>query len=359
MTALLELRGLTVELPTTIRSASGGSGQALGWVRPVNDVSLRVERGAALGLVGESGSGKTMLALALMGLLPAGARVSGSALYHSVQGSLASEASRDSSVDLAGLGEDEWGGIRGRRIAMVFQEPMTALNPVMRVGAQIAEAVRVHQKGLSRDEVARRVVEALERAAVPEPELRARQYPHELSGGLRQRVMIAMAVASPHGSVQGSMGVEGDSRLLIADEPTTALDVTVQKQILELLMRLRRELGLSLIFITHDLAVVAQVAERVAVMYAGRVVEEGPTDEVLRAPRHPYTEGLLKASPQLSRRELVPIPGMVPGLDAIPPGCAFEPRCAVRKEECRIAVPELRDAGPEHEARCILVAGGE
>src|SRR5580704_12698088 len=153
MTALLELRGLTVELPTTLRSASGGSGQALGWVRPVNDVSLRLERGAALGLVGESGSGKTMLALALMGLLPAGARVSGSALYHAVQGSLASEASRDSSVDLAALGEDEWGGIRGRRIAMVFQEPMTALNPVMRVGAQIAEAVRVHQKGLSRDEV--------------------------------------------------------------------------------------------------------------------------------------------------------------------------------------------------------------
>jgi oligopeptide/dipeptide ABC transporter ATP-binding protein len=352
MTALLELRGLTVELPTP-----------KGWVRPVNGVSMRLERGEALGLVGESGSGKTMLALALMGLLPAGARVSGAALYHmgalhrSMQGSgsLTPAEDEDYSVDLARLKEDEWGGIRGRRIAMVFQEPMTALNPVMRVGAQIAEAIRIHNSKLGRGEVARRVVEALERAAVPEPELRARQYPHELSGGLRQRVMIAMAVAS--GETSNGAGAQSGGRLLIADEPTTALDVTVQKQILELLMRLRRELGLSLIFITHDLAVVAQVAERIAVMYAGRVVEEGPTEKVLRAPRHPYTEGLLKASPQLSRRELVPIPGMVPGLDAIPPGCAFEPRCAVRKEECRMAVPELREAGPGHGhwARCVLV----
>jgi peptide/nickel transport system ATP-binding protein len=164
-----------------------------------------------------------------------------------------------------------------------------------------------------------------------------------------------MAIAA--GEKSNGNGADGNagSRLLIADEPTTALDVTAQKQILELLMRLRGELGLSLIFITHDLAVVAQVAERVAVLYTGRVVEEGPVAEVLRAPRHPYTEGLLKASPQLSRRELVPIPGTVPGLDAIPPGCAFEPRCALRKEECKRAVPEARVAGPEHTARCILV----
>lgn len=330
MASLLELRGLTVELPTP-----GG------WVRPVNDVSLRLEAGGSLGLVGESGSGKTMLALALMGLLPQGARVSGQAMLNS--------GGAERAVDLAALGEDDWGGIRGRRVAMVFQEPMTALNPVMRVGAQIAEAIRAHNHGLSSAEVSRGVVAALARAAVPEPDARARQYPHELSGGLRQRVLIAMALAA------GESAGAGAARLLIADEPTTALDVTVQKQILELLMRLRRELGLSLIFITHDLAVVAQVAERIAVLYAGRVVEEGPTVEVLRAPRHPYTEGLLRASPQLSRQELVPIPGMVPALDALPPGCAFAPRCSLRIDACTQAVPDLRSVGAHHSARCILV----
>ncbi|HEY4837923.1 MAG TPA: ABC transporter ATP-binding protein [Candidatus Acidoferrales bacterium] len=334
MNALLDLRGLTVELPTPD-----------GWVRPVNEVSLRLERGASLGLVGESGSGKTMLSLALMGLLPMGARVSGSAKFDS--------ANNSDAVDLAALKEDEWTGIRGRKIAMVFQEPMTALNPVMRVGKQIAEAIRVHHRGMRATEISQRVVEALARASVPEPELRARQYPHELSGGLRQRVLIAMAIAAGD-SFDGNVR-DGGGRLLIADEPTTALDVTVQKQILELLMRLRRELGLSLIFITHDLAVVAQVADWLAVMYAGRVVEEGPTMEVLRRPRHPYTEGLLRASPQLSRRELIAIPGMVPGLGALPPGCAFEPRCAVRREECKLAVPEMRVAGEGHEARCVLV----
>ena len=354
MNNLLELRGLTVELPTP-----GG------WVRPVNEVSLRMERGASLGLVGESGSGKTMLSLALMGLLPLGARVSGSAKLDSASGDAFTEdknaggknvgkTNSDGAADLARLKENEWTGIRGRRIAMVFQEPMTALNPVMRVGKQIAEAIRVHHRALNSTEVARRVVEALTRASVPEPELRARQYPHELSGGLRQRVLIAMAIAAGNASSNGA-GAESGGRLLIADEPTTALDVTVQKQILELLMGLRRELGLSLIFITHDLAVVAQVADRLAVMYAGRVVEEGPTMEVLRRPRHPYTEGLLRASPQLSRRELVAIPGMVPGLDALPPGCAFEPRCAVRREECKLAVPEMRVAGEGHGARCLLV----
>ena len=342
MNALLELRGLTVELPTP-----GG------WVRPVNEVSLRLERGASLGLVGESGSGKTMLSLALMGLLPMGARVSGSAKFNSAEARNISEKKSDGAVDLARLKEDEWTGIRGRKIAMVFQEPMTALNPVMRVGKQIAEAIRVHHREMRAAEISQRVVEALTRASVPEPELRARQYPHELSGGLRQRVLFAMAIAAGDSSDGGAEN--GGGRLLIADEPTTALDVTVQKQILELLMRLRRELGLSLIFITHDLAVVAQVADRLAVMYAGRVVEEGPTMEVLRRPRHPYTEGLLRASPQLSRRELIAIPGMVPGLGALPPGCAFEPRCAVRREECKLKVPEMRVAGEGHEARCVLV----
>jgi oligopeptide/dipeptide ABC transporter ATP-binding protein len=217
----------------------------------------------------------------------------------------------------------------------------------MRVGSQIAEAIRAHHAGLSREEVDHRVVAALERAAVPEPAMRARQYPHQLSGGLRQRAMIAMALAGDDGKAP---------RLLIADEPTTALDVTVQKQILELLAQLRRDLSLTLLFITHDLGVVAQVADRIAVTYAGRIVEEGPVREVLERPRHPYTAGLLRASPQLVRHKLEPIPGTVPSLTALPPGCAFEPRCPVRIAECAVAMPELRAAGPEHRARCILVS---
>jgi len=182
---------------------------------------------------------------------------------------------------------------------------------------------------------------------VPQPELRASQFPHQLSGGLRQRAMIAMALAT------GTC--DSGPRLLIADEPTTALDVTVQKQILELLAQLRRELGLALLFITHDLGVVAQVADRIAVTYAGRIVEEGPSREVLARPRHPYTAGLLRASPQLVRQKLEPIPGAVPALTALPPGCAFEPRCAVRVPECCKAIPQLRSAGPEHRARCVLI----
>jgi oligopeptide/dipeptide ABC transporter ATP-binding protein len=310
-----------VELPT-----------AAGWVRPVNEVSLRIGAGEALGLVGESGSGKTMLSLALMGLLPPGARVSGEA-------SLATPAS---TKKLTALSEREWRDVRGGEIAMVFQEPMTSLNPVMRIGAQIEEAIRAHQPRLGSGEVKRRTLDALRRAAVPEPETRAEQFPHQLSGGLRQRAMIAMALAA-------------GPRLLIADEPTTALDVTVQKQILDLLDRLRRELQLGLLFITHDLGVVAQVAERVAVMYAGRIIEEGPARDVLAKPLHPYTQGLMKASPTLKRGTLTPIPGAVPQLTALPPGCAFEPRCELRRDECTVAVPALRIIGSDHAARCILV----
>ncbi len=338
MTALIELRSLTVELPTPT-----------GWIRPVDDVSFTLETGESLGLVGESGSGKSMLALALMGLLPPGAKVRGEAWLAGANGAASSR------VNLLALSERERVATRGRDVAMIFQEPMTALNPVMRVGAQIAEAIRAHSVGLTRDEVDRRVLAALERAAVPEPALRARQYPHQLSGGLRQRAMIAMALAAGAGEGESRNAAHNAPRLLIADEPTTALDVTVQKQILELLAQLRRDLDLTLLFITHDLGVVAQVADRIAVTYAGRIVEEGPALEVLARPRHPYTAGLLRASPQLVRHKLEPIPGNVPSLTALPSGCAFEPRCSLRRTECAIAMPELRVAGPQHRARCILV----
>jgi oligopeptide/dipeptide ABC transporter ATP-binding protein len=322
MSTRLGVRGLVVELPTE-----------KGWVQPVADVSFAVREGESLGIVGESGSGKTMIALALMGLLPPGARARGQAFL---------EASEDDRVDLLSAPAESIRKIRGAQVAMIFQEPMTALNPVLRIGKQIEEAIRVHQPGIRSADLQKRAAEALERAAVPEPEQRARQYPHQLSGGLRQRVMIAMALAA-------------GPKLLIADEPTTALDVTMQKQILDLLQRLRRELQLSLIFITHDLGVVAQIAERVLVMYAGRIVEQGPTDEVLRTPRHPYTEGLLRAAPRLSREKLAPIPGAVPALHALPPGCSFAPRCGERVSECDAEIPPLRQLDRERQVRCILV----
>jgi oligopeptide/dipeptide ABC transporter ATP-binding protein len=340
---LLEIRGLTVELPTS-----------LGWVRPVNDVSLKISAGECVGLVGESGSGKTMLSLALMGLLPLGARMAGQALLDGngasnagakppakEDGSLKSAATQNRR-ELTRLTEGEWREVRGQEIAMIFQEPMTSLNPVMRVGAQIEEAVRAHEPRLKGGQARHRMLTALRQSAMSEPERRAEQYPHQLSGGLRQRAMIAMALAA-------------GPRLLIADEPTTALDVTVQKEILELLQKLRRELGLGLLFITHDLGVVAQVADRVAVLYAGRIVEQGPAKEVLGTPRHPYTQGLLAASPRLERGKLTPIPGSVPQLTALPSGCAFEPRCRFRRSECSVAVPDLRPASAEHAARCVLL----
>jgi oligopeptide/dipeptide ABC transporter ATP-binding protein len=334
MATSLEVHGLTVELPTP-----GG------WVRPVNDVSFTLGEGETLGIVGESGSGKTMLSLALMGLEPHGARHTGEAwlkLRASGHGNGGGKQVGAGRENLLGISQDEMRELRGREIAMIFQEPMTALNPVLRIGAQIEEAIRVHEPRAGDGEIHRRALAALERAALNDPERRARQYPHQLSGGLRQRVMIAMALAARPG-------------VLIADEPTTALDVTVQKQILELLANLRSELGLSMLFITHDLGVVAQVAGRVAVMYAGRIVEEGPVGEVLCAPRHPYTEGLLRAAPRLTREKLVPIPGTVPSLDALPPGCAFAPRCPHRVAECDAAMPELHVVNENHTARCILV----
>jgi peptide/nickel transport system ATP-binding protein len=356
---LLEIRGLTVELPT-----------AQGWVRPVNEVSLRIGAGECLGLVGESGSGKTMLSLALMGLLPVGARVNGQAWLQGVPPALwngsatKQESEKNERENLVTLSEQEFRKMRGREAAMIFQEPMTSLNPVMRVGKQIEEVIRAHYPRMPKRSVESSVLESMRLAALPEPKVRAQQYPHQLSGGLRQRVMIAIAIAAGLADPGLEMTAmekrqPGDvlcgPRLLIADEPTTALDVTVQKEILQLLQKLRRDLGLGLLFITHDLGVVAQVADRVAVMYAGRIVEEGPSRDVLGAPKHPYTQGLLAASPRLERGKLTPIPGTVPQLTALPPGCAFEPRCAMRRSDCSVAVPEFRKASSEHTARCVLV----
>jgi oligopeptide/dipeptide ABC transporter ATP-binding protein len=344
MSELLNVRGLTVDLPT-----------ARGWVRPVNEVSLRIGAGESLGLVGESGSGKTMLALALMGLLPPRAKVGGEAIL---------SPGNTQGQNLADLDEAHWRRLRGLDVAMIFQEPMTSLNPVLRMGEQVAEAITAHFPKMTSDKVKSCVLEALRLAAVPEPETRREQFPHQLSGGLRQRVMIAMAIAAgvsdPESAAtdhepRDAKSNEIKPRLLIADEPTTALDVTVQKQILELLDGLRRRLGLGLLFITHDLGVVARVADRVAVMYAGRIVEQGRAGDVLREPRHPYTQGLIAASPTLERGKLSPIPGTVPQLTELPPGCSFEPRCPLRLPECRLSVPELRDAGNGQAARCILV----
>jgi oligopeptide/dipeptide ABC transporter ATP-binding protein len=342
MAGLLELRDLTVELPTP-----GG------WVRPVNGVSFALAESETLGIVGESGSGKTMLSLALMGLSPPGARRSGEAWLasrsnndndagHDARKGATNGAAASSRRNLLTASSAEMRSVRGGEIGMIFQEPMTALNPVMRVGAQIEEAIRVHRPAAERAAITKRALESMQRAAIPNAPTRAHQYPHQLSGGLRQRAMIAMAL-SP------------GPRLLIADEPTTALDVTVQKQILDVLVELRRELRLGMLFITHDLGVVAQVADRVAVMYAGRVVEEGSTADVLRRPQHPYTQGLLRAAPRLERGRLTPIPGTVPPLDRLPVGCAFGPRCEYHRAECDAAVPELRAASETHRARCILV----
>ena len=293
----------------------------------MRELNLAIAPGEVLGVVGESGSGKSVASLAVMRLLPPPARVCGDIRFDG--------------HDLGTASDAEMRHLRGSGIAMIFQEPMTALNPVMRVGDQIAEAVRAHER-VTRRQAAERAVEALRTVAIAEPEQRVRAYPHQLSGGMRQRVMIAMAVVNR-------------PRLLIADEPTTALDVTIQAQILELLGDLREKFGLAMLFISHDLAVVSQVAHRIAVMYAGSIVETGSRQDIFAAAAHPYTRGLLHAVPTLAADRTRPLPtieGTVPPAMALPPGCAFEPRCALRQPECARALPPLIEFSPGHFARC-------
>lgn len=294
----------------------------------VDDVSFTVDPGERLGLVGESGSGKSMTLRAVQGVLPTGVEITSGAIRYDGEDLTTMSARRRSAV--AGAG-----------IAMIFQEPMTALNPTARVGDQIAEGPRLH-RGLGRREAAELAVDMMRRTGIPDPARRARAFPHELSGGLRQRVMIAMALAcSP--------------RIVLCDEPTTALDVTVQDQVLSLLSGLCDEMGVALVFVTHDLAVVARTCRRLAVMYAGRVVETGSVRDVFAAPRHPYTLGLLRSAPDFDdpHREMVAIPGTPPVLTDLPPGCPFAPRCSFVHDDCRTTRVELAPVAPGRASACL------
>jgi oligopeptide/dipeptide ABC transporter ATP-binding protein len=318
---LLEIEDLRVEFTVKGRPFAA-----------VSEVSVKLDRGRTLGVVGESGSGKTVTSLAVMRLVPSPpGRIAGGHIWFQDR-------------DLVPLSEDEMVGIRGKDISMVFQEPMTSLNPVFTAGDQVAEVYRIHLK-LGRKEAFERAVEMLTKVGIPDPARRAREYPHQMSGGMRQRVLIAIALACR-------------PALLIADEPTTALDVTVQAQILTLMEQLRDEMGTALLLITHDLGVVAESADDVAVMYAGRIVEQAACRPLFEAPWHPYTAGLLHSRPVLGKRStgrhLDAIPGTVPDLRHLPPGCSFEPRCPRRKPICAERMPPLEEKSPGRLARCWI-----
>jgi len=318
---LLDVRNLTV----TFDDDHGS-------VPVVEKVTFTLEAGKTLALVGESGCGKTMTALALMDLLPFGGRMAGGEILFDGQ-------------DLATLTARERRRLGGRRIAMIFQEPMTAMNPVYPVGAQIAAVLRLH-RGMDRDAAWREAIGLMRRVGIPDAEQRARQYPHQMSGGMLQRVMIAMAISCR-------------PVLLIADEPTTALDVTVQAQILALLRELREEYGMALLLITHDLGVVAETADTVAVMYAGRIVETAPVEDLIRVPRHPYTQGLLAARTSETFRRFTGIPGSVPRPGQVPPGCPFHPRCDRAMTVCANREPEARRFPDGSEVACWLYDAAE
>jgi oligopeptide/dipeptide ABC transporter ATP-binding protein len=306
-----------------------------GIVKSVNGVSLEVRACETLALVGESGSGKSVTSLSIMRLIDAPGRI--------VNGSIFLRTKEGKTIDLAQCPEAHMRRIRGNDVAMVFQEPMTSLNPAFTAGDQIAEAIMLHQaKG--KKEAWRLAAGMLGLVGIAAPEKRLREFPHQMSGGMRQRVMIAIALSSK-------------PALLIADEPTTALDVTIQAQILDLMRKLQSELGMGILLVTHNLGVVAEVASRVAVMYAGRIVEEGSVEDVFRAPKHPYTLGLLASMPRPENAgkhiRLEAIPGSVPSPFAMPPGCSFAPRCRYALAECSVAVPELMSAGEGHVSRCL------
>jgi oligopeptide/dipeptide ABC transporter ATP-binding protein len=303
-----------------------------GVVKAVDGVSFHLDKGETLAVVGESGSGKSVTSLSVMRLIPTppGRIASGQMLFEG--------------QDLARKSERDMRRIRGNDISMIFQEPMTSLNPVYTVGDQIAEAIVLHQ-GKSYREAMKVAVEMLDLVGIPEPGKRVKNYPHQMSGGMRQRVMIAMALSC-------------GPKLLIADEPTTALDVTIQAQILDLMRKLQREIGMSILFITHDLGVVAEMADRVVVMYAGRAVEEGDVNDIFARPQMPYTLGLMNSIPRVDRAaehqdRLEAIPGNVPNPLYLPEGCAFHPRCRFATDECKQAIPALEDTGNGHMVRCI------
>ncbi|MEU3371044.1 ABC transporter ATP-binding protein [Streptomyces sp. NPDC006660] len=316
---LLEVRDLQVEFRTRE-----------GVAKAVNGVTYSVEAGETLAVLGESGSGKSVTAQAVMGILdmPPGRITGGEIVFKG--------------ADLLKAKEDERRKIRGSDMAMIFQDALSSLNPVLSVGDQLAEMFIVH-RGASRKDGRARAVELMDRVRIPAAKERVGQYPHQFSGGMRQRIMIAMAMAL-------------EPSLIIADEPTTALDVTVQAQVMDLLGELRHELNMGLILITHDLGVVADVADKIAVMYAGRIVEHAPVHEIYRAPAHPYTKGLLASIPRLDQkgRELYAIKGLPPNLTHIPPGCAFNPRCPMAQDICRTEVPPLFDVGPGRRSACFF-----
>lgn len=306
------------------------SAQGVRVIRAVDEVSLRIEAGETLGIVGESGSGKSTLALTLLRVLPAAARIVGGRMLLDGE-------------DLVTKSEAEMREIRGKKIAMILQDPMASLNPLFTIGNQVAEPIQIHQRE-SRQTAWQRARELLKAVRIPSPAARVRQYPHEMSGGMRQRIV-------------GAIGISCGPRLLIADEPTTSLDLTIQAQYLNLLRELQRQYGLALIFITHNLGIVAKMCDRLAVMYAGRIVESGPVSRVFNAPLHPYTKALLNAIPRMGDpdQRLSAIDGQPPNLAALPSGCSFAPRCALALPRCRDAAPPAFGPEPGRTARCWLV----
>ena len=320
---LLEVRGLKTQFPTKD-----------GLVKAVDGIDFHVDRGETLGIVGESGSGKSMTVLSVMRLLPRPGHIAGGEVLYKGR-------------DLVQASETEMQDVRGQEIAMIFQDPMTSLNPVYRTGWQVGEPLRLH-KGLKLAQSMREAITMFTKVGIPEPSKRVQNYPHEFSGGMRQRAMIAM-------------GLTTAPSVLIADEPTTALDVTIQAQILELLKQVNREFGTATVLITHNLGVVAGMCERVMVMYAGRVVEEGPTDDVFASPKHPYTWSLLQSIPRLdaeAHEALRPIEGMPPDMTNLPEGCAFHPRCPFRIERCIQETPALAWVGDTQRAACWVTQSG-